>query len=185
MTLVDRAVSAVVAARNAGAALGDFPDPQSRRRIAITGRLVDCETLRDAPGSRALWVDAVTGKPGARADRLPRFLGLFSGHEVIAIPDDISEAGVLKVTLDARVVASIDLLPTMSPQIFEIVCRDLWGEAWRSGAVCRLDVADRTFRRWLAGTSPIPVGVARTLLTLAKEKRDRLQWCVETIAGEA
>lgn len=50
----------------------------------------------------------------------------------------------------------------------------LWGERWQTEAAGALGLSDRTVRRFVAGTHPLPEGVARELATLCGQRRDRL-----------
>lgn len=50
----------------------------------------------------------------------------------------------------------------------------LWGERWQTEAAGALRLSDRTVRRFVAGTHPLPEGVARELATLCGQRRDRL-----------
>lgn len=46
----------------------------------------------------------------------------------------------------------------------------LYGERWQSPLARDLAVADRTMRRWVAGTYPVPEGVRDDLLRLCAER---------------
>lgn len=46
----------------------------------------------------------------------------------------------------------------------------LYGPRWQSELARDLDVDDRTMRRWVAGDSPVPSGVAVDLLRLLTER---------------
>lgn len=46
----------------------------------------------------------------------------------------------------------------------------LYGERWQSPLARDLGVADRTMRRWVAGDSPVPVGVHTDLMRLCVER---------------
>lgn len=50
----------------------------------------------------------------------------------------------------------------------------LWGERWQTAAAGKLNLSDRTVRRLVAGTHPLPEGVARELATFCGQRRDRL-----------
>lgn len=46
----------------------------------------------------------------------------------------------------------------------------LYGQQWQSALARDLGVADRTVRRWVAGTSEIPAGLYLDLLRLTQER---------------
>lgn len=46
----------------------------------------------------------------------------------------------------------------------------LYGKQWQSALARDLDVADRTIRRWVAGTSEVPPGLYVDLLRLTQER---------------
>ncbi len=46
----------------------------------------------------------------------------------------------------------------------------LYGQQWQSALARDLDVADRTVRRWVAGTSEVPAGLYLDLLRLTQER---------------
>lgn len=46
----------------------------------------------------------------------------------------------------------------------------LYGPQWQSALARDLDVSDRTVRRWVAGTTELPVGVYVDLLRLVTER---------------
>lgn len=46
----------------------------------------------------------------------------------------------------------------------------LYGPLWQSALARDLDVSDRTVRRWVAGTSPVPAGLYIDLLRLTQER---------------
>jgi len=46
----------------------------------------------------------------------------------------------------------------------------LYGSQWQSAIARDLGVADRTVRRWLAGTSEVPAGLYLDLLRLTQER---------------
>ncbi len=53
--------------------------------------------------------------------------------------------------------------------------RALYGERWQSPLARDLGVADRTMRRWVAGSYPVPEGIAADLLKLVQERRGELR----------
>lgn len=50
----------------------------------------------------------------------------------------------------------------------------LYGQQWQSALARDLGVADRTVRRWVAGTSEVPAGLYVDLLRLTQERAARL-----------
>lgn len=46
----------------------------------------------------------------------------------------------------------------------------LYGHQWQSALARDLGVADRTVRRWVAGTTPMPSGVYVDLLRMTQER---------------
>jgi predicted transcriptional regulator len=64
----------------------------------------------------------------------------------------------------------------MSPDTLAAAAAAIYGDYWQSALARDLGVADRTVRRWLAGDSPIPEGVAGEL---AERLRARVQELVE------
>ena len=50
----------------------------------------------------------------------------------------------------------------------------LYGPRWQSELARDLNVADRTMRRWVAGTDELPQGVALDLLRLCNERAQTL-----------
>ena len=53
--------------------------------------------------------------------------------------------------------------------------RALYGDRWQSPLARDLGVADRTMRRWVAGSYPVPEGIAAALLKLVQERRGELR----------
>ena len=47
----------------------------------------------------------------------------------------------------------------------------LYGSRWQSEMARAIGVADRTMRRWVAGTHPVPAGVYAQLLELLRARR--------------
>jgi transposase-like protein len=50
----------------------------------------------------------------------------------------------------------------------------LYGHQWQSALARDLGVADRTVRRWVAGTSEVPAGLYVDLLRLTQERAAQL-----------
>jgi hypothetical protein len=46
----------------------------------------------------------------------------------------------------------------------------LYGPQWQSAVARDLDVADRTVRRWIAGTTPVPIGIYAELAELVQTR---------------
>lgn len=46
----------------------------------------------------------------------------------------------------------------------------LYGPQWQSALARDIAVSDRTVRRWVAGTSPVPAGLYLDLLRLTQER---------------
>jgi len=57
--------------------------------------------------------------------------------------------------------------------------RALYGDQWQSPLSRDLDVSDRTMRRWLAGDSPIPLGLNIDLLRLLTERAAEIDELIE------
>ncbi|MEQ1614465.1 MAG: hypothetical protein ABL904_17090 [Hyphomicrobiaceae bacterium] len=57
----------------------------------------------------------------------------------------------------------------------------LYGPRWQSELSRDLGVDDRTMRRWVAGTSPIPDGVNVDLLHLLVERAATIDELIETV----
>lgn len=53
----------------------------------------------------------------------------------------------------------------MTPADLRAIGERLYGSAWRCRLAAALEVNERTVRRWLAGTTPIPAGLAREIAT--------------------
>jgi len=58
---------------------------------------------------------------------------------------------------------------------------------WQAGLAQELGVTDRTLRRFVAGTQPVPVGIWQTLLQIVQRRQrelDELAQAIEQAAGE-
>lgn len=62
----------------------------------------------------------------------------------------------------------------MTPADLTAVGEALYGPRWRSLLGADLGVQYRTVRRWCAGTSPVPAGIAAELRPLLAEAERRL-----------
>lgn len=63
----------------------------------------------------------------------------------------------------------------MTPELFSRIGKALYGPQW--GALdfsADLGVAERTIRRWIAGSAPIPASILPELLSLCEESRTEL-----------
>ena len=58
----------------------------------------------------------------------------------------------------------------LSPAGLEAIGQALFGQHWATDLALRLNVADRTIRRFVAGTRPIPDWLAPELRQLAKDR---------------
>lgn len=58
----------------------------------------------------------------------------------------------------------------MTPTNLAEIGRALYGERWQTALAADLGVADRTMRRWAAGTSPAPPGIEAELRRLLEER---------------
>lgn len=61
----------------------------------------------------------------------------------------------------------------------------LYGERWHAPLARDLGVADRTMRRWVAGSHPVPEGIAADLLRLVQERRKDLGRLVKQLREAA
>ena len=57
----------------------------------------------------------------------------------------------------------------------------LHGPRWQSDLARDLDIDDRTMRRWVAGTSPIPDGVSVDLMRLLLKRASAIDGLIETL----
>jgi hypothetical protein len=57
----------------------------------------------------------------------------------------------------------------------------LYGPLWQSQLARALDVSDRTMRRWLAGDTPVPSGVAMDLMRLLTERAADVDEIIERL----
>lgn len=62
--------------------------------------------------------------------------------------------------------------------------RALYGDRWQSPLARDLGVADRTMRRWVAGSYPVPDGIAADLFKLVQERRKDLGGLVKHLRAE-
>lgn len=59
----------------------------------------------------------------------------------------------------------------------------LYGPRWQTDLARALDVSDRTVRRWVAGSDPLPAGVAADLRRLCEARRKALADVIEGLAA--
>ena len=57
---------------------------------------------------------------------------------------------------------------TKEQKLLHEVGEALFGDFWQCALARELGIADRTMRRWVAGTSPIPEGIAPELGRICK-----------------
>lgn len=69
----------------------------------------------------------------------------------------------------------------MTPALLAETAQALYGPHWQSALARDLNVADRTVRRWVAGTTPVPSGVAVDLRRIATERVRQLDGLVERL----
>lgn len=69
----------------------------------------------------------------------------------------------------------MDAAPRYDLRRLLIECGEaLYGPRWQTDLAADLGVSDRTVRRWVAGTSGIPVGVCTDLLRIVRDRAARL-----------
>ena len=69
----------------------------------------------------------------------------------------------------------------MTPDLLTACGEALFGPRWQSEMSRALAVDDRTIRRWVAGDSPVPVGVAVDLLRLLSERAAEIDDLIPTL----
>lgn len=73
----------------------------------------------------------------------------------------------------------------MKADLLEACGRALYGEQWQVSLSRDLDVNGRTVRRWIAGDSPIPMGLnidlMRLLIERAAEIDDLIEKCKRAV----
>ena len=62
----------------------------------------------------------------------------------------------------------------MNPSLLREAGESLYGVRWQSDLARDLNVADRTVRRWLDGSYPVPDGIWAELKNLLHDRRDAL-----------
>jgi hypothetical protein len=73
----------------------------------------------------------------------------------------------------------------LDSQLLAAAGEALYGPLWQSQLARDLDVADRTVRRWRAGDTPIPGGVAIDLLRLLTERAADIDELIERLRKAA
>lgn len=63
----------------------------------------------------------------------------------------------------------------LQPSTLVMIGEALFGSRWQSELARALDVSDRTVRRWVAGATDLPPGVAMDLLRLVTDKLGALE----------
>lgn len=61
----------------------------------------------------------------------------------------------------------------------------LYGPRWQSELARDLGVADRTMRRWVAGTTDVPAGLYLDLLRLTQERAEHLDGLAQRLREAA
>lgn len=61
----------------------------------------------------------------------------------------------------------------------------LYGPLWQSAIARDLGVSDRTIRRWVAGTSRVPVGLPVELLHLMRARHQTLTQLIYALENQA
>jgi hypothetical protein len=69
----------------------------------------------------------------------------------------------------------------MKPEALEQVGEALYGAQWRTALAQQLGINERTVRRWSAGTSPIPDGVAVDVRKLVRDRISKLASLAEKL----
>jgi hypothetical protein len=59
----------------------------------------------------------------------------------------------------------------------------LFGNNWQSGLAGEIGIGERTLRRWIAGTSPIPLGVWNDLMARLSNRSVEIQRMQDRLAG--
>ncbi|WP_342711433.1 hypothetical protein AAFG13_06070 [Bradyrhizobium sp. B124] len=59
----------------------------------------------------------------------------------------------------------------------------LFGNNWQSGLAAETGIADRTLRRWIAGTAPVPLGVWNDVLQLLSTRSSEIEHMRTRLAG--
>ena len=71
----------------------------------------------------------------------------------------------------------------MTPATLARIGRALHGEQWQTPLAVDLDVADRTMRRWIAGDTPIPAGIAGELKPLLERRIAMIREILEKLGA--
>lgn len=61
--------------------------------------------------------------------------------------------------------------------------RAIWGDRWQRAAASALGIAERTVRRWVAGTETPRPRVIAELVGMAKAKRDEISALIDRLDG--
>lgn len=72
----------------------------------------------------------------------------------------------------------------MTPEILQEISAALYGPHWQAIDLANdLEVSDRSVRRWIAGSAPVPEGVVEDLHRLCMEQKDELESLIERAFG--
>lgn len=67
------------------------------------------------------------------------------------------------------------VVATQPADVLAAVCQQIWGSEWQTALSRAIMVNDRTVRRWLSGSSPVPDGVFDDLKQWLNNESERLQ----------
>lgn len=63
----------------------------------------------------------------------------------------------------------------MTPQLLKLAGEALYGPQWHKPLAADLGVSDRTIRRWIAGSFPIPAAIGVELAEICRKRRKHLE----------
>ena len=72
----------------------------------------------------------------------------------------------------------------MTPELLQTVGQALYGHQWQSELARALGIADRTMRRWFAGSYPVPNGIELELADLCKARGGELLEIAEKLISK-
>lgn len=72
----------------------------------------------------------------------------------------------------------------MTPELLRAVGEALYGPQWHKNLADDLRISDRTIRRWLAGSTPIPDAVGVELADLCRKRGAILASLEKTLRAE-
>lgn len=73
----------------------------------------------------------------------------------------------------------------MTPDLLRSTGEALYGPRWQSELARALCISDRTVRRWLAGTVPIPPGLTRDLEVLCNKRIREIRDAADSLKKRA